>query len=87
MNRFLGGFDGGLQISSALPELLTDIQLQLLDLLSLALAKRPFNQFTHPSKVQALNAALTTGKHSRLYILGCSLSKAGIHSFKALYSN
>ena len=49
------------QIAEYLPELLEDIQLQLLDLLSLALAKRPFNQFTPPSKVQALNAALTTG--------------------------
>jgi len=49
------------QIAESLPELLEDIQLQLLDLLSLALAKRPFNQFTIPSKVQALNAALTTG--------------------------
>ncbi|KAF5842966.1 armadillo-type protein [Dunaliella salina] len=51
-----------IEIAEALPELLEDIQLQLLDLLSLALAKRPFNQFTPPSKVQALNAALTTGE-------------------------
>uniref|UniRef100_A0A7S3R516 Serine/threonine-protein kinase TOR n=1 Tax=Dunaliella tertiolecta TaxID=3047 RepID=A0A7S3R516_DUNTE len=51
-----------IEIAQALPELLEDIQLQLLDLLSLALAKRPFNQFTPPSKVQALNAALTTGE-------------------------
>lgn len=34
------------QVADSLPELLEDIQYQLLDLLSLVLSKRPFNSST-----------------------------------------
>jgi serine/threonine-protein kinase mTOR len=50
------------QVAASAPELLGDIRLALLDTLSRALAKRPFSQFTHPARVAALNAALTTGE-------------------------
>ena len=43
-------------------ELLRDMRLQLLDLLSLAIAKRPFNPSTTQSKFQALSAALASGE-------------------------
>jgi hypothetical protein len=53
----------GLQMATALPDkqLVDNIRLELLDLLSLALAKRPFSQYTPRHKVQALNAAISTG--------------------------
>ena len=43
-------------------ELLRDMRLQLLDLLSLAIAKRPFSPSTTQSKFQALNSALASGQ-------------------------
>ncbi|GAX78992.1 hypothetical protein CEUSTIGMA_g6432.t1 [Chlamydomonas eustigma] len=53
------------QVSASFPynqELLRDMRLQLLDLLSLAIAKRPFNPSTTQSKFQALSAALGSGE-------------------------
>uniref|UniRef100_A0A7R9YR22 Serine/threonine-protein kinase TOR n=1 Tax=Chlamydomonas euryale TaxID=1486919 RepID=A0A7R9YR22_9CHLO len=52
-------------VTDALPgnrELLRDVRMQLLDLLSLAIAKRPFNASTTQSKFQALSAALASGE-------------------------
>ncbi|EFJ44271.1 target of rapamycin, growth-regulatory PI3K-like protein kinase [Volvox carteri f. nagariensis] len=50
------------QVANALPELLEDIQYQLLDLLSLVLSKRPFNSATTQPKFAALSAAIAAGE-------------------------
>ncbi|PNW79096.1 hypothetical protein CHLRE_09g400553v5 [Chlamydomonas reinhardtii] len=50
------------QVANALPELLEDIQYQLLDLLSLVLSKRPFNSSTTQPKFAALSAAIAAGE-------------------------
>ena len=49
-------------IVEALPELLGTIQAQLLDLLSLVLAGRPYRDSMHPSHLAAYHAAVTHGK-------------------------
>ena len=50
-------------IVEALPELLGTIQAQLLDLLSLVLAGRPYRDTIHPSHLAAYHAAVTHGMH------------------------
>ena len=50
-------------IVEALPELLGTIQAQLLDLLSLVLAGRPYRDTIHPSHLAAYHAAVTHGIH------------------------
>ncbi|MEW5302322.1 MAG: hypothetical protein WDW36_005122 [Sanguina aurantia] len=49
------------QIATALPELLESIQYQALDLLSLALSKRPFNPYTAQPKWTVILQALALG--------------------------
>lgn len=49
-------------IVEALPELLGTIQAQLLDLLSLVLAGRPYRESIHPSHLTAYHAAVTHGE-------------------------
>lgn len=50
------------QVVEALPELHGELQLQLLDLLSLVLARRPFNPYTPHPRFQALSVAVATGE-------------------------
>lgn len=52
------------QIATALPELLESIQYQALDLLSLALSKRPFNPYTTQPKWTVMTQALALGEGS-----------------------
>lgn len=49
-------------IVEALPELLGTIQAQLLDLLSLVLAGRPYRESIHPSHLTAYHSAVTHGE-------------------------
>ena len=49
-------------IVEAIPELLGTIQAQLLDLLSLVLAGRPYRDSMHPSHLAAYHAAVTHGE-------------------------
>ena len=57
------------EVAEALPgnkELLKSMRLQLLDLLSLAISRKPFNSSTTQAKFQALSAALAAGKAGAL---------------------
>jgi hypothetical protein len=53
---------------AALPDLLPRVQDLLLDLLSLVLARRPFNPATPPVTLQALQAAIASGENSFLLL-------------------
>eukprot|EP00798_Chlamydomonas_sp_ICE-L_P022752 gene22752-29919_t len=70
-----------IQIAEAIPELLEDIQYRLLDLLSLVLAKRPFNPYTAQQKFQALSAALATGELQGNALIKLALQTLGTFDF------
>lgn len=53
-------------IVEAIPELLGTIQAQLLDLLSLVLAGRPYRDSMHPSHLAAYHAAVTHGELTQM---------------------
>jgi hypothetical protein len=59
----------------ALPDLLPRVQALLLDLLSLALARRPFCAATPPATVAALQAALAGGE-----LQGAALTRLALHT-------
>lgn len=59
----------------ALPDLLPRVQALLLDLLSLALARRPFSPATPPATVAALQAALQAGE-----LQGPMLTRLALHT-------
>ncbi|KAL4435039.1 hypothetical protein ABPG77_003864 [Micractinium sp. CCAP 211/92] len=59
----------------ALPDLLPRVQALLLDLLSLVLARRPFNPATPPATVAALQQALSSGE-----LQGSALTRLALHT-------
>ncbi|GIL87381.1 hypothetical protein Vretimale_1690 [Volvox reticuliferus] len=69
------------QVANALPELLEDIQYQLLDLLSLVLSKRPFNSSTTQPKFAALSAAIAAGELQGNALIKLALQTLGTFDF------
>lgn len=65
----------------ALPDLLPRVQALLLDLLSLALARRPFSPATPPATVAALQAALAAGELQGPALTRLALSTLGSFSW------
>lgn len=59
----------------ALPDLLPRVQALLLDLLSLVLARRPFNPATPPATISALQQALAAGE-----LQGGALTRLALHT-------
>lgn len=68
-------------IAEALPELLEDVQNQLLDLLSLVLARRPFSPATPQSKFHALGAALANSELQGNQLIKLALNTIGSFDF------
>ena len=68
------------QAVEALPELLPRVQRALLDLLSLALARRPYNATTSPAAVSVLQQALANGD-----LQGSALIRLALHTL-AMFS-
>ncbi|GIL44136.1 hypothetical protein Vafri_1666 [Volvox africanus] len=69
------------QVANSLPELLEDIQYQLLDLLSLVLSKRPFNSSTTQPKFAALSAAIAAGELQGNALIKLALQTLGTFDF------
>ena len=71
-------------VSDALPELLPDVQVHLLDALSLVLARRPFSPATPQARFQALSLALASGEAQGNALVRLSLQTISRFDFGAV---